>query len=85
MERVPRVDPATNELFLRNRATIKPWVKVMPSSHLFVADLPDDLAPGTYTLAVRAVDEFGRVHHAHRVVEILGSSALPVAPLRYPD
>jgi len=85
MARVPRVDPATNELFLRNRATIKPWVKAEPSSHLFVADLPDDLAPGTYTLTVRAVDEFARVHHAHRVVEVLGSSALPAAPRRYPD
>ena len=31
---------------------------------------------GTYTLTVRATDEFGRVHHAHRIVEIVGSSAV---------
>jgi hypothetical protein len=85
MERVFRVDPSTDELFRQNTATIKPWVEAQPSSHLFVADLPDDLRPGTYTVTVRAVDEFGRVHHAHRVLEILGSSAVSALPLHYPD
>jgi hypothetical protein len=85
MERVRRVDPSTAELLLRNPDTVKSWVKPLPSSHLFVADLPDGLGPGTYTVTARAVDEFGQVHHAHRVLEILGSSALPAAPLRYPD
>ena len=33
----------------------------------------------------RAVDEFGEVHHAHRVLEIRGSSAVPADPARYPD
>jgi hypothetical protein len=36
-------------------------------------------------VTVRAVDEFGRVHHAHRVLEILGSSAVSAQALRYPD
>jgi len=85
MTRVRRPDPTTLELFERYKATIKPWAKADPSSHLFVADLPDDLGPGTYTLSVRAVDEYGAVHHAHRVVEILGSSAAPSSPVRYPD
>lgn len=60
-------------------------MKAQPSSHLFVADLPDDLGPGTYTVTVRAVDEFGRTHHAHRVLEVLGSSAAAVDPVLYPD
>jgi hypothetical protein len=85
MERVSRVDPSTAELFLRNAATVKSWVEAQPSSHLFVADLPDDLGPGTYTVTARAVDEFGEVHHAHRVLEILGSSAAPADLARYPD
>jgi hypothetical protein len=85
MQRVSRVDPATGERLRRHRATVKPWVQAVPSSHLFVADLPDDLGPGTWTVTARAVDEFGRVHHAHRVLEILGSSAAPAAPLRYPE
>ena len=37
-----------------------------------VRDLPDDLQPGVYTLSVRAVDEFGRTHHAHSILEITG-------------
>jgi hypothetical protein len=85
MDRVFRVDPSTDELLRRNSATVKPWVEPKPSSHLFVADLPDDLGPGTYTVTVRAVDEFGRTHHAHRVLEVLGSSTTPVEPVRYPD
>ena len=70
MSRVVRVDPHTNELLIRNAATKKSWVNAIPSSHLFAADLPDDLGPGTYTVTVRAVDEFGRTHHGHRVLEI---------------
>ncbi len=85
MERVRRVDPSTAELFARNAATVKSWVEAQPSSHLFVADLPDDLGPGTHTVTVRAVDEFGQVHHAHRVLEVLGSSAASAAPVHYPD
>ena len=85
MERVFRVDPSTDELFRRNAATVKPWVEAQASSHLFVADLPGDLGAGTYTVTVRAVDEFGQVHHAHRLLEILGSSAGPADPVRYPD
>jgi len=62
----------------------KPWVEPVVSSHLWVADLPDDLGPGTYTLTVRAVDEFGRPHHAHRVLEVTGTSALPAGEVGYP-
>ena len=69
-------DPFVRELFLRNPDVTKPWVKAVPSSHVFVADLPDDLAPGTHTLTVRGRDEFGRIHHAHRILEIEGSSAI---------
>lgn len=70
MEHSRRVDPHTNELFIRNPETRKPWVKAQPSTHLWSADLPNDLAAGTHTLTVHAVDEFGRVHHGHRILEI---------------
>jgi len=70
MERVSRADPHVIEVFRRNRDTLKSWVEPLPSSHLFAADLPDDLAGGVHTVAVRAEDEFGRVHHGHAVLEI---------------
>jgi hypothetical protein len=73
MSRVLRPDPYMVEVFARNEDTKKSWLQAVPSSHLFSADLPDDLGPGTYTLAVRATDEFGREHHAHSILEITGS------------
>jgi hypothetical protein len=73
MTRTRRRDPYMVEVHARNPDTKKSFVRLAPSSHLFSADLPDDLGPGTYTLSVRAVDEFGRVHHGHTVLEISGS------------
>jgi hypothetical protein len=85
MERRSRIDPAVAELFARHADTTKPRVNAEPSSHIFVADLPDELGPGTYTVTVRAIDEFGREHHAHRVLEITGSSASDAGAIRYPE
>jgi len=78
-------DPHVEELFARHADAIKPWVEPVASSHLWVADLPDDLAPGTWTLTVEAVDEFGRAHHAHRILEVTGSSARAGEAVRYPE
>lgn len=75
LERASLPDPFVRELFARNEDTKKPWVEAVPSSHVFVAELPDDLGPGTYRLTLRARDEFERVHHAHRILEVTGSSA----------
>ena len=72
MTRRERVDPSILELFTRNADTKKSWVNPMPSSHLFEADLPDDLSTGVHTLTAEAVDEFGRTHHAHSILEITG-------------
>lgn len=72
MTRVLRPDPYMIEYFARNEDTKKSWLQASPSTHLWSADLPDDLIPGTYTLSVRATDEFGREHHAHSILEITG-------------
>ncbi len=75
MRRVRRADPYLIELHARNAETKKSWFKAEPSSHIFVADVPDDLGPGVYPVGVRAIDEFGRAHHAHAVLEITGGSS----------
>ncbi len=72
MRRVERADPFMLEVFARNPDTKKSWVQASPSSHLFSADLPDELKPGVYTLSVKAQDEFGREHHGHTILEITG-------------
>ena len=72
MRHVVREDPHVLEVLARNEDTKKSWVQAVPSSHLFAADLPDELGPGSYVLTVRAEDEFGAVHHGHAVLEITG-------------
>ena len=72
MARVSRADPHVLESFSRHAESKKSWVEALPSSHLWSADLPDQLGPGTYTITIRAEDEFGRVHHAHTVLEVTG-------------
>ena len=75
LQRVSMKDPYIVETFARHRDSVKSWVQAQNSSHMFVADLPDTLDAGIYTVNVRVTDEFGRKHHAHRALEITGSSA----------
>jgi hypothetical protein len=70
MERSLRADPFVQELFQRAAATLRPWVEPVPSTHLWAAPLPDDLAPGLHTITVRALDEYGREHRAHKLFEV---------------
>ncbi|HLN09957.1 MAG TPA: calcineurin-like phosphoesterase family protein [Xanthobacteraceae bacterium] len=75
MQRVTRPDPFVEEEFARNEATKKPWVKAEPSAHVWEARLPGDLEPGTYCVAVRVVDEYGREHRDHLVIELIAGEA----------
>jgi hypothetical protein len=78
MERERRIDPFVQEVFARNQATKKSWVKAEPCSHLWVARLPADLPAGTHCIKVRVTDEYGREHHAHMVLEVVGTQAASV-------
>jgi hypothetical protein len=81
MRRERRADPFVKEVFARNQATKKPWVKAEPCSHLWVARLPADLEAGTHCIKVRVTDEYGRGHHDHLVLEVTGKeSASALAP-----
>lgn len=73
MTRESRPDPLAHELFTRNEATKKPWVKAENSSHIWTAKLPRSLAPGSHTLTVRVRDEYGRDFTEHAVIEIVGA------------
>jgi hypothetical protein len=79
MQRVTRPDPFVEEEFARNEATKKPWVKAEPSSHIWTARLPADLEPGTHRIAVRVVDEYGREHLDHLVMELTAGDGNPKA------
>jgi hypothetical protein len=74
MQQVLRNDPFIEELFLRNTETRKPWVQVERTSHLWTARLPADLPAGVHRIHVRASDEYGRIHEANKVLEIVDST-----------
>jgi len=77
MDRVIRLDPFVEEEFARNEATKKPWVKALPSSHIWSARLPGDLQPGTHCVAVRVIDEYGRQHRDNLVLEVTAGDRVP--------
>ncbi len=71
MTQTTRIDPFVAEIYGRNAATLKPWVKPELSTHLWQSPLPPTLGRGTHRLAVRALDEHARPHEAFMILEIL--------------
>jgi hypothetical protein len=80
MEPVRRPDPFVREVYARNQATKKSWVKAEVCSHLWAASLPADLEAGTHCVKVRVTDEYGREHHEYLVLEVVARQAASVAP-----
>ena len=74
MVRVFRKDPFVEELFLRSAESLKSWVRAEPSSHIWTAGLPADLKPGVHKISVEATDEYGQVHRAYKLFELVGTS-----------
>ena len=72
MKQQTRSDPFVEEVYGRNRATIKPWVKAEPFSHIWVERLPTSLDVGTHTIDVHVIDEYGRDRHDQVVLEVTG-------------
>jgi hypothetical protein len=72
MIREARPDPFVEEVFNRNEATKKYWVKAENCSHLWTARLPADLAPGAHRVVVEAVDEYGRTLTGRLALEVTG-------------
>jgi hypothetical protein len=70
MQRTVAPDPFFTDLCERYAALQKPWVKPVPSSHLWTAPLCASLAPGAHRLKLRTVDEFGRERTAHMMLEV---------------
>ena len=70
MTRTERQDPFVDEVYARNLDTKKPWVKSAPSSHIWQATLPADLAVGTHRITVAGTDEHDRPHSAWMILEV---------------
>lgn len=72
MARTRRPDPFVTELYERYPETKKSWVKAVPSTHIWTARLPDDLAPGAHRITVEGADEYGRPIRGCTVLEVTG-------------
>jgi len=72
MIRRARPDPFVEEVFARNEATKKAWVKAEISSHIWTARLPGDLEPGAYRVVVEATNEYGRRVTGRLALEVTG-------------
>jgi len=72
MTRRARADPFVEEVFARNEATKKPWVRAVNSSHVWTARLPGDLKPGTYPVVVEATGEYGQRLSGRIALEVTG-------------
>jgi hypothetical protein len=72
MIRRARPDPFVQEVFARNEATKKSWVKAEDSSHIWTARLPGDLTPGTYPVVVEATGEYGQPLSGRLALEVTG-------------
>ena len=72
MRRSAMPDPFVAEVFARNEATKKSWVKAEPSSHMWVARLPADLPAGTHRVVVDAVTEYGDAVSGRIALEVTG-------------
>ena len=73
MDRAEICDPFVARLFAEHAPTQKPWVRAVPSSHVWRAPLPTGLRPGAHRITVKALDEYGRRLGTHLVVEVVGS------------
>ena len=79
MQRTAMRDPYIAQLFARSAPTQKPWVQAVPSSHMWKAPLPTDLAPGAHRVTVRTRDEYGRESVARMLLEV-GPRSAAAAP-----
>ena len=65
-------DPFVEDLYARNEATKKPWIKAEVSSHIWTARLPHDLDVGAHRVVVEAVTEYGDVVSGRLALEVTG-------------
>jgi 3',5'-cyclic AMP phosphodiesterase CpdA len=65
-------DPFVEDVFARNEGTKKPWIKAEVSSHIWTAQLPNDLAVGAHRVVVEAVTEYGDVVSGRLALEVTG-------------
>jgi hypothetical protein len=70
MRRIASPDPYITHVFAEHADLQKPWMRALPSSHIWRAPLPSNLRPGAYCAAVEAENEYGRRLATHLLFEV---------------
>lgn len=82
MKRVVKIDPAFNDIYRTERTLAdKTWLdlpKPKPCTHLWVANLPENIEPGTHVIEIRGVDaesaeRLGQTYSGKRIIRVLES------------
>jgi hypothetical protein len=74
MRRTEMADPYVAGLVAAHASTFKPWLRAVPSTHVWKAPLPAGLRPGAHRVTVRARQPCGAEHVAHIVLEVAAPS-----------
>ncbi len=72
MKLTPMPDPFVEDLYARNEATKKPWIKAEVSSHIWSARLPHDLSAGVHRVTIEAINEYGDPLSGRMALEVTG-------------
>lgn len=70
MTRTIMEDPYFKDLYERNESAFKSFIKPRPSSHIWIANLPENLESGVHRIIVRTTDQFGRTYRTARIFEV---------------
>jgi hypothetical protein len=71
MEHVLRTDPYMEDRYFKYLDTESEVGRPAMSSHIWVADMPTNLAAGVHTVTVRSTDPYGQVAEDSQVFEVL--------------
>ncbi len=70
MKRTVMKDPFFAQMVKENPKDYLKWMEPVPSSHIWVAPLPGDLAPGIHRLEITVKDQQGSKYSANRLFEV---------------
>lgn len=73
LKRVIEPDPVYRMLHERDANVEKPWISLpgpVVSSHLWSANLPENLPPGTHRMEIEATDGFGGTHRSVQALRV---------------
>jgi len=70
MQQTRLVDPFYQNFYDKNKDGLPSWIKPEVSTHIWTAQLPDDLKPGVHRIVVITTDQFGNKYETASIFEV---------------